>query len=286
MSIRTVLAGLLAVAAVASAQPPARGRGWMGGPPPDGGGFMGAQPGRPGPVVKNAPYAADIVTETTRALPDGNRIHQTVTAHFCRDSEGRTRREQSLGGLSGLAIAAGQRQVVTINDPVAAVNYALDPAAKTGTRSVAGQWRAGRMQPGANTRAPGSSPRRPADQAALPPRMHGAAADRNVKTESLGRQTIEGVPADGTRNTITIPAGQMGNEQPIQIVTETWYSPDLQTNVLFKRTDPFSGETVTRVSNISRNEPAPSLFQVPADYQITDGPGPGPRPGMPGGPRR
>lgn len=286
MSIRTVLISLLTVAAVASAQPPARGRGWMGAPPPGGGGFLGAEPGRPGRVVKNAPYTADVVTETTRALADGNRIHQTVTSRFFRDSEGRTRREQSLGGLSGLAIAASQRQTIVINDPVAAVNYALDPASRTGTRSTWGQGRGSMMQPGANGRGSMGARPRPTDQADPAPRMRGAQTDRNVKTESLGRQVIEGVQADGTRNTVTIPAGQMGNEQAIQIVTETWYSPDLQTIVLSKRTDPFSGETVTRVTNISRTEPAHSLFEVPADYKVTEGVGRGPRPAMPGGPRR
>jgi hypothetical protein len=86
----------------------------------------------------------------------------------------------------------------------------------------------------------------------------------------LGRQTIEGVPADGTRTTMTIAAGQLGNERPIQIVTERWYSPDLQTVVLSKLTDPRSGETVSKLSNISRNEPPSSLFEPPADYKVSD----------------
>ena len=93
---------------------------------------------------------------------------------------------------------------------------------------------------------------------------------QNVKTESLGSKTLEGVVADGTRTTITIPAGQLGNEQPIQTVVETWYSPDLHATVLSRRSDPRSGETVTRYTNINRTEPAHSLFEVPADYKITD----------------
>jgi len=52
---------------------------------------------------------------------------------------------------------------------------------------------------------------------------------------------IEGVRADGTRTTITIPAGAMGNEQPILIVSERWYSPELQTVVMTKRNDPAYG---------------------------------------------
>lgn len=87
---------------------------------------------------------------------------------------------------------------------------------------------------------------------------------------------MEGVPVDGTRITTVIPAGQIGNEQPIQIVTERWYSPDLQIYILVRHSDPRSGETVTRVTNLSRGEPPKALFEVPADYKVVDGP---PRPG-------
>src|SRR5262249_7359023 len=88
--------------------------------------------------------------------------------------------------------------------------------------------------------------------------------------ESLGTQTIEGVACEGTRVTRTIAAGEIGNEQPINIVSERWYSPDLQTVVLDKQSDPRFGETVFRLTNINRNEPARSLFEVPADYTIKE----------------
>src|ERR1035441_8876271 len=90
MSIRTRVIGLLAVAA-ASAQPPGRG-----GAPNWGPRLVGAEPGRQGTVVKGAPFSADLVTETTQALADGNHIHQTSTSRLYRDAEGRTRRDQSL----------------------------------------------------------------------------------------------------------------------------------------------------------------------------------------------
>jgi TonB family protein len=89
--------------------------------------------------------------------------------------------------------------------------------------------------------------------------------------ESLGRQTIEGVAADGTRMTVTIPAGTMGNERAINIVTEHWYSPELQTVVMTKHSDPRFGETTYRLTNINRSEPAHSLFEVPADFEIKQG---------------
>lgn len=94
-----------------------------------------------------------------------------------------------------------------------------------------------------------------------------------AKTEALGKQTIEGVEAEGTRSTITIPAGEIGNERPIEIISERWYSPELQTVVMTKSSDPRMGETVYRLTNINRSEPARSLFEVPADYTVKEGPG-------------
>ncbi|HWP52495.1 MAG TPA: hypothetical protein VN476_00095, partial [Pyrinomonadaceae bacterium] len=85
-----------------------------------------------------------------------------------------------------------------------------------------------------------------------------------------GTQTIEGVPATGSRVTITIPAGQIGNERPIEIVDERWFSKDLQAFVMTKHSDPRSGETVYRLTDISRTEPDRSLFQVPADYEVKE----------------
>ena len=79
---------------------------------------------------------------------------------------------------------------------------------------------------------------------------------------------MEGVQAEGTRTTMTIPAGQMGNDAPIQVVSERWYSADLQTVVMSRHSDPRVGETVYRLTNVSRAEPAPSLFQAPADYKV------------------
>ena len=104
--VRTIVWGLLLVVAGAEAQGPPPGGGRFGPPPGEGRGggarFLGAEAGMPGRVVENAPFSADIVTETVQVLPDGNRIHQSVTAQMYRDSEGRTRREQSLNALGRL----------------------------------------------------------------------------------------------------------------------------------------------------------------------------------------
>src|ERR1035441_5970195 len=112
-----IVAGLVVLAVAASAQNPGpgRGRGRFGPPPadvaaPGGARFLGAEAGMPGGVVKNAPYSADVVTETTQTLGDGNHIRQSSTVKVYRDSQGRTRREQSLNALGGLAANANLPQ--------------------------------------------------------------------------------------------------------------------------------------------------------------------------------
>jgi hypothetical protein len=92
-----------------------------------------------------------------------------------------------------------------------------------------------------------------------------------VTRESLGTQVISGVTAQGTRTTRTIPAGQMGNQAPIVITMEHWYSPELQTDVMRKETNPQFGETTFQLTNIVRAEPPASLFQVPSNYSIKTG---------------
>jgi hypothetical protein len=84
-----------------------------------------------GKVVKGAPFSADAVTESIQVLADGNRIVRNSTTGLYRDSEGRTRREQSLGVIGPMAAAGNQHQMIFINDPVAGTNYILDPAART-----------------------------------------------------------------------------------------------------------------------------------------------------------
>jgi hypothetical protein len=86
--------------------------------------------------------------------------------------------------------------------------------------------------------------------------------------EDLGEQVIEGVLAHGTRRTQTIPAGALGNERPIQIVAEQWYSPDLETVVSSRNYDPRVGETTYRLANVARGEQSPDLFTVPQGYAL------------------
>jgi hypothetical protein len=101
---------------------------------------------------------------------------------------------------------------------------------------------------------------------------HGFAAGHAVEpvVEQLGTTFMEGVAVEGTRSTTTIPAGEIGNEQPIVIVSERWMSPDLKVLVMSKQSDPRFGETTYRLTNLTRSEPSPQLFEIPADFKVID----------------
>jgi len=217
-----------------------------------------------GKVVKDAPYSATATTESVQTLSNGARLTHKMTSSIYRDSQGRTRREMTLDSIGPFATAGEPAQLVFINDTVAGVHYILDQRNHT-VRKMA---------------PPPQRGDRPGDRPPHHPSAEKAPAD--IKTESLGKQAIEGVEAEGVRSVITIPEGRIGNDRPIEIVSERWDSTELQTVVLSKHNDPRFGETVYRLTNINRAEPAQALFEVPADYKIEEGhPGDffgGPRP--------
>src|SRR2546428_7681874 len=171
-----------------------------------------------GKVVKGAPYSATAITESAQTLSTGARITRKTTALIYRDSEGRTRREMTLDGVGPFATAGEPTQLIFINDPVAGVHYILDQRSHTA-----------RKMPAQSGDRP---PHHPPPEKALEKASEKAPAEN--KTESLGKQGIEGVEAEGARSVITIPEGRIGNDRPIEIVSERWDSPDLQTVVLSK----------------------------------------------------
>jgi hypothetical protein len=266
--------------------------------------FVSSEMGFGGKVVKGAPYSAQAVTESIQTLADGNRIVRKTSASVYRDSEGRTRRDLPLGNIGPYAVAGDPPQTIFINDPVAGVNYILDPRSHSarklsimhndGLRAkvlggpVGGAQVFSASTPedrhlmvtemrvveeaaaAASSGAKARTPNGKADVWIASSDAAGTWTKKEPKTESLGKQVIEGVEAEGTRTSLTISAGEIGNELPIQIVAERWYSPELQQVVLSKQSDPRFGETTYRLTNISRAEPSRSLFEVPADYTVKD----------------
>jgi len=105
----------------------------------------------------------------------------------------------------------------------------------------------------------------------LPPTLPLMAPPGPGAKTSLGARDFDGVRADGTKTTWTIPAGQIGNEKPIEIVAERWYSPDLMLVVYSRHADPRTGERIYRLEGIRRDEPPVDLFKAPADYETRPG---------------
>jgi hypothetical protein len=218
-------------------------------------GFEGMHGGK---TVTGAPFSAVAVSISTQTLADGNQISHKTQTNLFRDSQGRFRKEVTLPAIGPLATVGQPKSFIFINDPVASTNFVLHPDEK-----IAEQM--GKPYGGMKGAMKGEIKDKAGAWEAQ------AEASGNFKKEDLGTQTIAGVSAQGTRYTRTIPVGQIGNEKAIVIVSEHWYSADLQLTVMSKRSDPRFGETTYTVTNIQRTEPAASLFTVPADYIVQQG---------------
>lgn len=238
--------------------PPPGGR--PGGPPngnPFGPALLTSEMLSDGKIVKGAPFSATVLTESVQVLADGTRISRKMSATFQRDSEGRTRREQKLESVGPFAIVGEPPHLVFINDVVANTRYVLN----------------------LNEKVARQMPTNPPPQMRPLPEPPTAGA---AKTEALGKQVIEGLEAVGTRTTITIPTGAIGNDRPIAIVSERWEAPELQVVVTSKHSDPRVGETTYRLTNLSRTAPARDQFEIPADFKLVQETAPG-RPNESGG---
>jgi hypothetical protein len=220
-------------------------------------------------LVKNSPYSAQSVTEFTQTLADGNRIHRTTTGSIVRDSEGRTRREQTISAIGPMAGSGEAMKSVMIHDPVAGTSYTLEPHSHAAIVNHSGATaHANIVYEKAAAEKANAEKMSPEAMAKMKALRRGA--DPNTKADDLGTQVMEGVTVQGKRVTRTIPAGEIGNDRPLEIVTETWFSPELQVVVMSRTTDPRSGDSVYKLTGVSRAEPDPALFQVPADYQIKE----------------
>ena len=245
-----------------------------------------------GRIIPNAPYSAEAVTESTQVLADGNRINRKSVTRVYRDGEGRTRREEL--NDAGTVIS------VSIVDPVAHATYVLNPASRTAyrdgvrivmpdgrgtgaegmrgrgpqTATVEAQTKekieaAARMREASPGPPPPPPPAPPATQVADKIAIERSAAG-STSREELGTQNLEGVAATGSRTTTTIPAGAIGNLQPIKVIAEQWFSSDLGVLVMTKHSDPRVGETIYRLQSIVRAEPDRSLFTLPPDYTLKE----------------
>lgn len=246
--------------------------------------------------VKGAPFSAEAVTETTQRLADGTRINNTSSTKTYRDSEGRTRTDVAIKALGPwVQEGGGSRTISTIFDPVTNESITLHHDTKTATRHS--------LRPLLELGGKRAEPGKQTVQIDVEKRVivHGAAAPAaagdvlipgpgtihwvqegpvgagvqmmvrdkaDVQKKPLGKRLIEGVECEGTLSTLTIPEGQVGNDRPIEVTTETWRSAELKVDLLRRFNDPRFGETTYRVVNLVRAEQPRTLFEVPAGYEL------------------
>jgi hypothetical protein len=197
--------------------------------------------------VAGKPFSGRDSIEWTRTLADGSSVTTHLTALVARDGQGRIRRER----VKFVPASSNQQSKpfeITILDPAEHTRTICDIA--THHCSIAGYSMPVKFAP---------VPAGPLDN-----------GKRFLARESLGTNTIDDLNVVGTRETLTISAGVIGNSQPVVTTREFWYSSDLEINLSVTRKDPREGTQVLQLVDLSRSEPDPSLFQVPTDFTVDD----------------
>lgn len=196
------------------------------------------------PAVPGLPFSAKVELETVNQLQNGTLItHQTYNLD-ARDSQGRTRNE-ARNWIDPSTGAEAWLTRIELYDPSTRLRTSLYPLTK-----VARQWPLG---------TPGPIP--------APSPQSGPAKPETTR-ENIGTDTMEGLPVRGVRVSQTYATGSLGNDRPLTVVTEYWYSETLRLNLLTKRSDPRYGEQTVRVTELVREEPDPALFAIPDEYKL------------------
>lgn len=194
-------------------------------------------------LVTGAPYSAFGTSETVSTTPDGGKVVRQNSVRVWRDSDGRTRSEYELTSIGGPTPVEINSRLTVIDDPAARERYMLQPDGRVVTLPIA--------------------PCRAANEPDLtvgPPRPAGLPLKVSPPVK-LGERQVGGETVTGSRVEATIPAGAMGNEQPVKMSAEQWYGKDLQVVVEATYRDPRTGETRYKLREIQRDEPDASLFR-------------------------
>ena len=227
-----------------SAQGPASRRGF-GGPSQ-----MGARLSS-GPVT-GAPYSATETFTSQQTLANGTQISHSQTSSVYRDGQGRTCTQTTVTPPA----SSGKQPFTqtTIVDPVAGYRYVLNSSTLTAIQMPL-------------PKAPTSTT---SGTTTPPPSRTGGAQATTTTTTGVN---LNGFTTNETVTTWTIPAGTIGNSQPIQSVRTVWVSTALQVPIQITTSDPRRGTTEMELTNIVQAEPAASLFVVPSNYTIKTGGG-------------
>lgn len=196
------------------------------------------------PAVPGLPFSAKAELETANQLQNGTLITHKTYNLIARDAQGRTHNETR--NWMDLTTGAEPRLTrIELYEPATRLRTNLYPITK-----IARQWPLGTPGPVAAP-SPQSAPAKP-----------------ETTRENIGIDTMEGLPVRGVRVSQIYPAGALGNDRPLTVVTEYWYSETLRLNLLTKRSDPRYGEQTVRVAELVRGEPNVALFAIPDDYKL------------------
>jgi len=193
------------------------------------------------PSIANAPFTAKVLVTWNQPLVGGGSVSRQYYTRVARDSQGRVRRE-TREFIPGDSNAEPPLRTFTFLDPVSSTRTVCTKS----TMNCA----TGPFQPRVNLSQDG-----------------GALSDAgsNVSRESLGQQTMFGLPVVGTRETVT---NSQGSTRVAVSRSDVWYSSDLQMDLSVDRTNPQLGEVTLKVVELARGEPDPSWFAIPSGYQV------------------
>jgi len=200
--------------------------------------------------VANAPFTGVIVVErTVVSRNNGSVINLKTVRDVARDSQGRV-----YNVFRGLVPASESG-----TPPVVCVHF-YDPQ----TRSYTYLYPQQKIYMTGTVNHPSAD--EPVNLIASPT---GSSAPLNQFTtqEDLGTQSMDGVSAHGVRVTQTIPAASSGTGNEIVLTDEYWYADDLHMNVVVKHNDPRTGSVTMSLTEVTRTDPDPSLFQIPDGYK-------------------
>lgn len=204
------------------------------------GGLMG---GFGGKTVTGKPFQATFTVTRTETLP-GNSITNTTTGTVARSGDGSTFRDAKFSAIGPWASSGKAHEYAYIRNMTMGTQYIVNVA--RGTFS------------------------------AFPIREHQPPQgwENRRNSQSSGNETVADNPnatykdpvtnavysnVDDRKITRTIPAGEIGNLNPIVTTTERWYSNDLDVLLMETRSDPRFGTSTYQLSNIGLS-PSASLF--------------------------
>jgi hypothetical protein len=199
--------------------------------------------------IPNVPLLAVVNTQSSEILPNGTTLNRKTLSAIARDGHGRIFNERRpLIPVS--ETATPPILSIHVYDPQTRTNTFMDPQSRVAWQSTL-------------NRPPSAVP----PEVGSIPVAGSTPASPYIKEEDLGTRRMEGVDVHGIRDMQTIPAETNGGKE-ITVVDECWYSEDLRLNMLAIHKDPRTGEQTTTVTQVTRGEPDPTIFEIPQGYKV------------------